>query len=139
MAAKTTLVYATSGYGEMPATAYAYRLEDLAGGGAACKMTPTATPPPGTNYGTMAMWLTASPDGRHAYTVDMGGDGSVYAHAIGAGGALTTINNQPSLGAGPCVYCSSLVARTLACRSPRRSLAMYIGLRLAHSHSSDAI
>ena len=51
--------------------------------------------------GSMPMWLAATPSGKLAYTVDMSGEGSVHAHHIAASGALTPINVQPSLGAGP--------------------------------------
>eukprot|EP01050_Picozoa_sp_SAG11_P006191 SAG11_NODE_470_length_9205_cov_4.727872_4_plen_321_part_00 len=97
-----TLVYCTSGYSEMAGTAYAYHLQRQASGKVVLTAAAEPAPAAGTNIGTMPMWLSADDTGGHAYTVDMGGEGMVHAHSIGADGALTPINVQPSLGAGPC-------------------------------------
>ena len=104
-------VYATTGFGEVPGEAFAYDLR-IAGG------SPSLLPAldsylQGTGGqaesgaasvggdGSMPMWLAATPSGKLAYTVDMSGEGSVHAHHVSASGALTPINVQPSLGAGP--------------------------------------
>eukprot|EP01051_Picozoa_sp_SAG22_P016855 SAG22_NODE_2477_length_2530_cov_1.385027_2_plen_156_part_00 len=104
-----TVVYATSGFGEMAGTAFVYGLHKqpahVPGGAASLTLAPSKAQPAGATVegSQMPMWLTAHPSGRFVYTVDMAGDGSVHSYRVERpGGALTPINRSPSGGAGPC-------------------------------------
>ena len=102
----STLVYATSGFGEMSGALYSYMLmsdDTIVPTNRLCRNGLPTAGAVGVPAGTMPMWVAMHPSRKYLYVVDMGSPSKVWAYNVrGYEGQARIINSVQSLGAGPC-------------------------------------